>query len=154
SATDAATVDATANLSGDDASRPAATADGSAKTDLASKVTTNSQPATDDSTTSGTHVDTLTQTASASPPGTGLAAGHTFLFPPNSGTAPIANFHPVTGVVEIDHTIFADFHALLAVAQDDALGNAVITADPHDSITIKNTTVAQLVQHQGDFHFT
>jgi hypothetical protein len=30
----------------------------------------------------------------------------------------------------------------------------VITADPHDSITVKNVTVAQLVQHQGDFHFT
>jgi hypothetical protein len=30
----------------------------------------------------------------------------------------------------------------------------VITADPNDTITIKNVTVAQLVQHQGDFHFT
>jgi hypothetical protein len=99
-------------------------------------------------------VDTATQAASASPAGTGLAAGDTFVFAPNFGKATIANFHPGTDAVEIDQTIFADFHALLAVAQDDGLGNAVITADPHDSITIKNVTVAQLVQHQGDFHFT
>jgi hypothetical protein len=48
----------------------------------------------------------------------------------------------------------ADFQALLAVAQDDADGNAVITANPYDTITIKNVTVTQLIQHQGDFHFT
>jgi hypothetical protein len=40
----------------------------------------------------------------------------------------------------------------LAAAHDEATGNAVITADAHDSITIKNVTVAQL--HQADFHFT
>jgi hypothetical protein len=50
--------------------------------------------------------------------------------------------------------VFADFQALLAAAQDDGQGNAVITADPHDTITIKNVTVAQLIAHQGDFHFT
>jgi hypothetical protein len=63
----------------------------------------------------------------------------------------ITNFHPDTNTIEIDH-IFADFHELLAVAQDDGHGNAVITADAHDSITIKNVTVSQL--HQSDFHFT
>jgi hypothetical protein len=70
------------------------------------------------------------------------------------GNATITNFHPDTDTIEIDHTVFADFHELLAVAQDDGHGNAVITADAHDSITIKNVTVAQLVQHQTDFHFT
>jgi len=63
----------------------------------------------------------------------------------------ITNFHPDTNTIEIDH-IFADFHELLAGAQDDGHGNAVITADAHDSITIKNVTVSQL--HQSDFHFT
>jgi hypothetical protein len=68
------------------------------------------------------------------------------------GNATITNFHPDTDTIEIDHTVFADFHELLAVAQDDGHGNAVITADAHDSITIKNVTVSQL--HQSDFHFT
>ena len=64
----------------------------------------------------------------------------------------ITNFHPNTDVIEIDHTVFADFQALLAVTHDDGHGNAVIAANPHDSITIKNVTVSQL--HQSDFHFT
>jgi hypothetical protein len=56
-------------------------------------------------------------------------------------------------VIEIDHTVFADIQALLTATHDDGNGNAVITADAHDGITLKNVTVAQLVQHQGDFHF-
>jgi hypothetical protein len=63
-------------------------------------------------------------------------------------------FRPGTDEIEIDDAVFADFQALLAATQDDGNGNAVITADPNDTITIKNVTVAQLVQHQGDFHFT
>src|SRR5262249_18538058 len=65
-----------------------------------------------------------------------------------------ANFHPDTDVIEIDHTVFADFQALLAATHDDGNGNAVIAANPNDTITVKNVTVAQLIQHQSDFHFT
>jgi hypothetical protein len=78
----------------------------------------------------------------------------TFVFNANFGHDTVANLHLDTDVIEIDHTIFADFQALLAAAHDDSHGNAVITADPHDTITLKDVTVAQLVQHQGDFHFT
>jgi hypothetical protein len=45
-----------------------------------------------------------------------------------------------TDVIAIDHTVFADFQALLGAVQDDANGNAMITADLHDTITIKNVT--------------
>jgi serralysin len=96
----------------------------------------------------------MTQTASASTATTGLAAGDTFVFAANFGNVTLTNFDPETVVIEIDHSVFADFQTLLAAAQDDGQGNAVITADPNDTITIKNVTVAQLVQHQGDFHFT
>src|SRR5262249_35115609 len=109
---------------------------------------TPTQPATTESTQS----NPATQTAS--PAATGSSSGDTFVFAPNLGNAAIANFHPDTDTIEIDHTVFADFQALLAAAHDDATGNAVITADAHDSITIKNVTVAQLAQHQSDFHFT
>jgi large repetitive protein len=108
---------------------------------------TNTQPATADA----THPD-ATQTASA--PAAGLAAADTFVFAANFGNVTLTNFDPGKDVIDIDHTVFADFQELLAAAQDDGSGNAVITADPHDTITIKNVTVAQLVQHQGDFHFT
>ncbi len=95
----------------------------------------------------------MTEPASVSPAASGIT-GDTFVFAANFGHETITNFHPETDVIEIDHAVFADFQALLAATQDDGNGNAVITADPNDTITIKNVTVAQLVQHQGDFHFT
>jgi len=101
-----------------------------------------------------TQTGAMTQTASASTATTGLAAGATFVFAANFGNVTLTNFDSETVVIEIDHTVFADFQALLAAASDDGSGNSVITADPYDTITIKNVTVAQLIQHQGDFHFT
>jgi hypothetical protein len=96
----------------------------------------------------------MTPAASTPTAWTGTTAGDTFVFAANLGHETISNFHSDTDVIEIDHTVFADVQALLAATHDDGNGNAVITADPHDSITLKNVTVAQLVQHQGDFHFT
>jgi hypothetical protein len=90
----------------------------------------------------------------ASTPGIGTNGVDTFVFAPNFGNTTVTNFNPDMDVIEIDHTIFADFQALLAAAHDDSHGNAVITADPTDTITLKDVTVAQLIQHQGDFHFT
>jgi hypothetical protein len=110
---------------------------------------TNTQPATADATQSGA----TSQPAAASPSATGSSAD-TFVFAANFGNVTLTNFDPGTDEIEIDHAVFADFQELLAATQDDGNGNAVITADPNDTITIKNVTVAQLVQHQGDFHFT
>jgi hypothetical protein len=109
---------------------------------------TNTQPATPDA----MQPDATTQTASA--PAAGLAAADTFVFAANFGNVTLGNFDPGTDAIEIDHTVFADFQALLAAAHDDGNGSAVITANPNDTITLKNVTVTQLVQHQGDFHFT
>jgi hypothetical protein len=108
----------------------------------------NTQPPTADA----TQPDATTQTASA--PAAGLAAADTFVFAANFGNITIGNFDPGTDVIEINHTVFADFEALLAAAHDDGSGNAVIAANPADTITLKNVTVTELVQHQGDFHFT
>ena len=153
SATDAATLEATADTSSDDQSTTAATANGSAGTDPTSNLATNLLPATGDSTGNGPQVGATVQPASASTATAGLAGGDTFVFAANFGNVTIGNFHPETDVIEIDHTVFADFQELLAAAHDDGNGNAVIAADPQDTITLKNVTVAQLVQHQGDFHF-
>ena len=78
----------------------------------------------------------------------------TFVFQPNLGHDTISNFKLDTDVIAIDHSVFADFQALLAAAHDDGHGNTVIAPDANNSITVKNVTVAQLVQHQGDFYFT
>jgi hypothetical protein len=150
----AATLDTAASSSSDHQLTATATTDGSAHTSLASNVATNSQLATGDSSSNGAQPGTMTQPTSAAPAATGPNASDTFVFAANFGNATVTNFHPATDVIEIDHTVFADFQALLTATRDDGHGNAVITADPHDTITVKNVTVAQLVQHQGDFHFT
>jgi serralysin len=152
SATDAATLDTTADTSSADQST--ATADGPASADPTSNLATNPLPATGDFPGNGTQAGATAQTASASTATTGLAGGDTFVFAANFGNVTLTNFDPETDVIEIDHTVFADFQELLAAAHDDGSGNAVIAADSHDTITLKNVTVAQLVQHQGDFHFT
>jgi hypothetical protein len=151
SATDAATLDPTSSASTE--SQPTAPVTAGADTGLASNVATNSQPASGDTTSTSTQAGATTQTALAAPAATG-ANGDTFVFAANFGHETISNFHPDTDVIEIDHTVFADFQALLAVTHDDGSGNAVITANPNDTITLKNVTVAQLVQHESDFHFT
>jgi hypothetical protein len=150
SATDAATLETSAPTNNQPAAT--ATADGSAVTGLSSNVATTPQPAAADS-TSGTQAGMTPQTASAAPAVT-VANGDMFVFAANFGHETISNFHPDTDVIEIDHMVFADFQALLAAAHDDGSGNALIAANPNETITIKNVTVAELIQHQGDFHFT
>jgi VCBS repeat-containing protein len=142
SATQAAAADATPDSSGD--TPPTAITEAA----LSTSPTTNTPPAaTDPALASAT-----TQTAAVAP-AAASSTGDTFVFAANFGNVTLANFDPGTDVIEIDHTVFADFQALLAAAHDDGSGNAVIAADPNDTITVKNVTVAQLVQHQGDFHF-
>lgn len=140
--TDATTSDLTSNSSDTTSTTTASTAADTAPT-------TSTQPATADA----TQGSTTTQTTATSPASPAIT-GDTFVFAPDFGNVTLSNFDPGTDVIEIDHAVFADFQALLAAAHDDATGNAVITADAHDTITIKNVTVAQLIQHQGDFHFT
>jgi hypothetical protein len=150
SAADTAMLDPSSSASGDHQSTaPTTTA---ADTPPASNVAATSQQPTGDATNTSAQTG-ATQTAVA-PAAIGPNGSDTFVFAANFGHEAIANFHPDTDVIEIDHTVFADFQALLAATHDDAHGNAVIAANPNDSITIQNVTVAQLVQHQGDFHFT
>jgi hypothetical protein len=124
----------------------------SSSEDMTATALADANAATNPATADAMQPDATTQTASA--PAAGLAVADTFVFAANFGNVTLTNFDPGTDVIEIDHTVFADFQELLAAAQDDGSGNAVIAADSHDTITIKNVTVAQLVQHQGDFHFT
>ena len=83
---------------------------------------------------------------------TGNGNNDTFVFAPGFGHDTITNFQPTTDVLQIDHSVFANVQALLAATQDDGHGNAVITADAHDSLTLQHVTVAQLQAHHSDFH--
>jgi Ca2+-binding RTX toxin-like protein len=151
SATDAMTLDMTASCSSSDLQLTvAATTNGSADSGLTSSVAAKSQPAIGASISNSTQTGTMPQTASASPAAMGPHGSDTFVFAANCGPETI----PYTDVIEIDRTVFADIQALLAAAHDDENGSAVIAADSHDTITLKDVTVAQLIEHQGDFYFT
>ena len=83
---------------------------------------------------------------------TGNGNNDTFVFSPGFGHDTITNFQPINDELQIDHSVFANVQDLLAATQDDGHGNAVITADLHNSITLQHVTVAQLQAHQSDFH--
>jgi Ca2+-binding RTX toxin-like protein len=83
----------------------------------------------------------------------GGAGNDTFIFAPNFGNDVIADFHSNSAeqdIIQFDHTVFADFSAVQAhMAQDGS--DVVITADANDTITVKNTSIANL--SANDFHF-
>jgi serralysin len=80
--------------------------------------------------------------------------GHdTFVFAPNFGQITLAGFQPATDTLNFNQSVFANLSALVAAIHDDGSGNAVIADAAHDTITIQHVTTAQLLAHQGDFHF-
>ncbi len=81
--------------------------------------------------------------------GTGAIDNFVFNFA-NVGQATITNFHADTDMLQFNTSMFANEQAILAATIDDGHGNAVISIDAHDSITLAGVTKAQL--HQGDFH--
>jgi hypothetical protein len=84
---------------------------------------------------------------------TGLAANDVFVFKPGFGNSTIANFNPASDSIDIDHTLFATVATILASARAIDGGTDTLIVDAaHDTITLKNVTVAQLQAHAGDFH--
>jgi len=96
--------------------------------------------------------DTLAST-SANDYMTGGAGADNFTFSPSFGEDTIADYAAGTDSITFDHTIFTDAAAVLAATHDDGNGNTVITVDANNSVTLHNTTQAQLAAHQSDFHF-
>src|SRR5262249_45191794 len=79
----------------------------------------------------------------ASTAGNDILAGtgdhDTFVFKPNFGHDLIENFASGTDVIEIDHTLFADFAAISDSAHMQQVGaDTVITLDTADTITLQN----------------
>jgi hypothetical protein len=94
------------------------------------------------------------QIAGGSPSNAPLTAGHDiFVFAPNFGQVAVADFNPAADTIQFSRAVFANLNAVLASVHDDGHGNAVIADAARDTITIQHVTVAQLLAHQGDFHF-
>ncbi|MGH1575158.1 M10 family metallopeptidase C-terminal domain-containing protein [Methylobacterium sp. P31] len=88
----------------------------------------------------GRHNDTLT----------GNAGHDTFVFNPSFGNETVTDFKPGTDVVQFDHSLFANFDAVYAHAQQVG-ADTVIIYDANDTVTLKGVVLANL--HASDFHF-
>ena len=83
-------------------------------------------------------------------PYVGTSGADTFALPSGFGDVTIANFDPAHDVVQFNAASFADFAGVMDHATAVG-GNTVITAGPHDALTLQNVTPGQL--HASDFRF-
>jgi Ca2+-binding RTX toxin-like protein len=83
---------------------------------------------------------------------TGKAGADTFVFMPNFGNDIIVDFHPGEDIIQFDHTSFADASSVISHMADDGHGNAVVSFDANNTVTLQNVASATLQQHIGDFH--
>jgi Ca2+-binding RTX toxin-like protein len=89
----------------------------------------------------GGHNDTLTG-------GTGV---DNFVFNANFGKNAVSNFNVSSDSLTFAHGVFSSVQQVLADTHD-VNGNAVITLDAHDTITLDGIKTAQLISHQSDIH--
>lgn len=82
-------------------------------------------------------------------PGT---AHDTFVFHKGFGKDVVGDFHPGEDILQFDKSLFANSSTVLSHTSDDGHGNAVITYDATDTVTLTNVTKAQLAVHLSDFH--
>ena len=76
----------------------------------------------------------------------GNAGNDTFVFSGNIGKDTIADFNANTDAVQLSQNTFANFAAVLAHATQVG-SDVTIAIDPSNSITLHNTTLSQLTNH-------
>jgi hypothetical protein len=79
----------------------------------------------------------------------GNGGSDTFVFSGNIGRDTIADFQPANDVIQLDHNAFASIADVLAHAAQVG-PDVAITMDASNSITLHNTSVTQLLDH--NFH--
>jgi hypothetical protein len=79
----------------------------------------------------------------------GNGGNDTFVFSGNIGNANIADFQPTNDVLQLSHNVFASFADVLAHAAQVG-SDVTVTIDPHDSVTLHNTTLTHLTTN--NFH--
>ena len=79
------------------------------------------------------------------------AGNDTFVFNPHFGRDTVSNFDLNHDVLNFDPTLFANVANVLSHTHD-VNGNAVITFDSADTVTLLGITTAQLSAHQNDIH--
>jgi VCBS repeat-containing protein len=82
---------------------------------------------------------------------TGGNGPDTYVFGPGFGPNVITDFDVHNDQIQIDHSLFANVSAVIAHTTDNAQGNAVITYDANDTITLIGVSHAQLAAHPSVF---
>ena len=82
---------------------------------------------------------------------TAASGNDTFIFNPGFGKDTVSKFDLNHDVLTFDHSLFASVAEILSHTQD-VHGNAVVTFDSADTVTLVGITTAQLTGHQNDFH--
>ena len=80
---------------------------------------------------------------------TGGAGSNSFVFTPAFGQDTIADFSS-NEKLQVDHSVFAEWMSLLGAAQQVG-ADTIITADPANTITLKNVVMSDLTQNQVEF---
>lgn len=86
-------------------------------------------------------------------PGDTLTGGNgedTFVFAPNFGLNRITNFNTDKDTIQLDHSEFANFNAVLAAAHQN--GADTVIAHAADQITLTGVNITSL--HASDFQFS
>jgi Ca2+-binding RTX toxin-like protein len=83
---------------------------------------------------------------------TGGGGNDSFVFNPGFGKDVITDFSLDHDTLNFSHTVFTNAQQAIAHTHD-VNGNAVITMDAADSVTLLGVTTAQLTAHLSDFHF-
>jgi Ca2+-binding RTX toxin-like protein len=80
----------------------------------------------------------------------GGRAADTFLFEPGFGKVTVNDFNAAQDVIELPHSLFANFAAVQADMHASG-ANTIIELDANDMITLSHVAAANL--HAQNFHF-
>ena len=70
----------------------------------------------------------------------------------NLGLRPLEeSILPAQTAIQIDHAVFASVSAILAALGTDAQGNATITANANETVTVDHVSATLLAQHADAF---
>jgi Ca2+-binding RTX toxin-like protein len=83
---------------------------------------------------------------------TGGLGADTFVFAADFGHDTITDYTPGEDAIQFDSSVFADFASVYTATEDDGAGNAVITRDADNTVTLQNVAKASL--QEDDFSFT
>jgi hypothetical protein len=83
-----------------------------------------------------------------------LTTGDTLTLSSTSfGQDTIRNYTPGSDNFDISTAVFADYSHFIAAATSDGHGDTLVTYDTNDTLLFVGVTIAQLNNHQSDFHF-